>query len=131
MEATLKKQRHQGALIITGPLVSPALTYLSALSGCRVTRTKDAKFARREQFKKRMLLSNQLAFVSIKRGEANEGCWKDDGMYEYWQRVQKFELELPRRLINLENLAYRGEIRNWLDEYIDRDYYTDYIAPYR
>ena len=45
MEATLKKQRHQGALIITGPLVSPALTYLSALSGCRVTRTKDAKFA--------------------------------------------------------------------------------------
>ena len=45
MEATLKKQRHQGALVITGPLVSPALTYLSALSGCRVTRTKDAKFA--------------------------------------------------------------------------------------
>ena len=45
MEATLKKQRHQGALIITGPLASPALTYLSALSGCRVTRTKDAKFA--------------------------------------------------------------------------------------
>ena len=45
MEATLKKQRHQGALVITGPLVSPALTYLSALSGCRVMRTKDAKFA--------------------------------------------------------------------------------------
>ena len=45
MEATLKKQRHQGALIITGPLASPPLTYLSALSGCRVTRTKDAKFA--------------------------------------------------------------------------------------
>ena len=45
MEATLKKQRHQGALIITGPLVSPALTYLSALSGCKVTRKKDAKFA--------------------------------------------------------------------------------------
>ena len=45
MEATLKKQRHQGALIITGPLASPPLTYLSALSGCRVMRTKDAKFA--------------------------------------------------------------------------------------
>ena len=45
MEATLKKQRHQGALVITGPLVSPALTYLSALSGCRVTRKKDAEFA--------------------------------------------------------------------------------------
>ena len=45
MEATLKKQRQHGALIITGPLASPALTYLSALSGCRVTRTKDAKFA--------------------------------------------------------------------------------------
>ena len=45
MEATLKKQRHQGALVITGPLVSPALTYLSALSGCRVTRTEGGKFA--------------------------------------------------------------------------------------
>ena len=45
MEATLKKQRHQGALIITGPLVPLWLTYLSELSGCRVTRTKDAKFA--------------------------------------------------------------------------------------
>ena len=56
-------------------------------------------------------------------------------MYEYWQRVQKFELELPRRLINLEDLAYRGEsggeIRNWLGEYIDRDYYTDYMEIVR
>ena len=58
-------------------------------------------------------------------------------MYEYWQRVQKFELELPRRLINLENLAYRGEsgdeIRNWLDEcavYTDY-YYTDYMEIVR
>ena len=67
MEATLKKQRHQGALVITGPLVSPALTYLSALSGCRVTCTEGGKFApqRTTQEKNAFIKSIVKVFVPI------------------------------------------------------------------
>lgn len=100
MEATLKKQRHQGALIITGPLASPPLTYLSALSGCRVTRTKDAKFAPQRT------IQEKNAFIkSMLQQYANVES------FQWWCRVlHEFVKEEPLLRLKLHLSVYTAHL---------------------
>ena len=100
MEATLKKQRHQGALIITGPLASPPLTYLSALSGCRVMRTKDAKFAPQRT------IQEKNAFIkSMLQQYANVES------FQWWCRVlHEFVKEEPLLRLKLHLSVYTAHL---------------------
>ena len=100
MEATLKKQRHQGALVITGPLASPPLTYLSALSGCRVMRTKDAKFAPQRT------IQEKNAFIkSMLQQYANVES------FQWWCRVlHEFVKEEPLLRLKLHLSVYTAHL---------------------
>ena len=111
MEATLKKQRHQGALVITGPLVSPALTYLSALSGCRVTRTEGGKFAQRTTQEKNAFIKSMLqTYAEGQSFHSASANGQKKTMEEGWCSVLHEFLTIPATLRDGVQISNRYSI---------------------